>query len=58
MKTKYITQKELEEFLDVEISDFKMEPVYQDGICRGLQVTCKQKTLPEYINLEIKITKS
>ena len=53
MNKKYITLENLSEWTGKEIIDFKLDPLYQDGICIGLDVKCKQKSVVEFISVTI-----
>jgi len=53
-----ITKEMIEKELGYEINKFKLEPLYKDGECIGLNVNVEPKRKLEFINTTITIGKS
>lgn len=52
-----INKKDLENHLGYQIEDFKLEPVYLNGECTGLDVFVQPKSTIKELNLTVKILK-
>jgi hypothetical protein len=53
-----ITKEMIEKELGCEINRFKLVPLYKNGECIGLSVNAEAKSRIEYLNIEIKLSKS
>ena len=53
-----ITKEMIEKSLGYEINWFKLEPVYLDGKCIGLNINVEPKKEVEFINVSVTIDKS
>jgi hypothetical protein len=51
-----ITKEMIEKELGYEINKFKLEPLYKDGECIGLNVKVEPKAKVEFINTTINTT--
>lgn len=56
--TQYFVQYMEDEELGYEINKFKLEPLYENGECIGLNVNVEPKRKLEFINITITIGKS
>ena len=53
-----ITKEMIEKELGCEISDFKVEPLYQEEVCVGLKVLVTPTPTLKHINIELTVSKS
>jgi hypothetical protein len=53
-----ITKEMIEKHIGYEINKFKVDPLYKDGECIGLNVNVEPKSKVEFINTTITIGKS